>query len=151
MITITLVRGPDQIRLTRLFWESAQVYAKQMSWYPSGAARNCVAHGIHGPGQTVSQADAVCLAVALEQVVNGAHGDSGDLDLGSIVLIVNFLPAGNRFQHAHQVTMRARAMVIDRHPSASISPKPWQFGLIPLQRRVADLGCTNRSAETIFG
>jgi hypothetical protein len=53
-----------------------------------------VVHGIYGPGQTVSQADAGCLADALEQVINGAHGDSGDLELDSIVLLVNFLRAG---------------------------------------------------------
>jgi hypothetical protein len=93
---ITLIRGPDRVRVSTLSWEAAQIYAKQMGWCPSGAmgAVDHVAHGIYGPGQTVSQADAVSLVDALKKVVNGAHGDSGDLDLDGIVLLANFLRAG---------------------------------------------------------
>lgn len=93
---IILIRGPDRVRVTSLSWEAAQVCAKQMGWCPSGAmgVTDHVTHGIYGPGQTVSQADAVSLADALKKVVNGAHGDSGDLDLDGIVLLANFLRAG---------------------------------------------------------
>jgi hypothetical protein len=93
---ITLVRGPDRIRVGTLSWEAAQVFAWQVGWRPSGATGSAdgMVRNIYGPGRKVGQADAIRLAAALEEVVNGKHGDSGDLDLDGIVLLVNFLRAG---------------------------------------------------------
>ena len=92
---ITFVRGPDRIRVTALSWEAAQVYARQVGWRPSGAmgAADGVVDSIYGPGRKVSHADSIRLAAALEKIVNGGHGDRGELDLDGIVLPVNFLRA----------------------------------------------------------
>ena len=92
---ITLVRGPDRIRVGTLSW-AAQVFAWQVGWRPSGATGSAdgMLRNIYGPGRKVGQGDANRLATALEEVVNGKHGDSGDLDLDGIALLVNFLRAG---------------------------------------------------------
>jgi hypothetical protein len=91
-----LVRGPDRIRVATLAWEAAQVFAWQVGWRPAGVMGSAdgMVRNIYGPGRKVGQADAIRLAAALEEVVNGKHGDSGDLDLDGIVLLVNFLRAG---------------------------------------------------------
>jgi hypothetical protein len=92
---ITVVRGPDCFRVTTLSWEAARVYAQQVGSRPGAmGAADGVVRNIYGPGRKVGQADAIRLAAALEEVVNGKHGDSGDLDLDGIVLLVNFLRAG---------------------------------------------------------
>jgi hypothetical protein len=92
---ITFVRGPDRIRVTTLSWEAAQVYAQPMGWRTSGTMGTAdgVVHSIYGPGRKVSHADSIRLAAALEKIVNGGHGDRGELDLDGIVLPVNFLRA----------------------------------------------------------
>jgi hypothetical protein len=93
---ITLVRGLDTVQITSLLWEALQVYAKQAGWEPAGTigVQDRCRHNIYGPGQIVTRRDADDLAAALAQVVNSEKGDSGDLDLSSVVALVNFLRRG---------------------------------------------------------
>jgi hypothetical protein len=74
------------MRKVRAALTAARVYAQQAGWRLSGAmgAADGVVRNIYGPGRKVGQADAIRLAAALEEVVNGKHGDSGDLDLDGI-------------------------------------------------------------------
>jgi hypothetical protein len=94
---ITLIRGADTIDLTPLLWDACQVFAKQAGWQPAGAIdkrdRNIV-HSVYAPGRVVAKTDAWAFATALERVINGEAGDSGELDLGALAALVNFLRGG---------------------------------------------------------
>jgi hypothetical protein len=93
---VTLTRGREALTLPNLFWDAAQVFAKQAGWRSAGA------HGVAGraapdrytAGRLVSAPDATGFAKALEAVVNGEKGDSGELDLAQLVGLVNFLRGG---------------------------------------------------------
>jgi hypothetical protein len=96
---IALHRGLARFDLPPLLWEALQLLAKQAGWHPAGAfgIQDGQMHGGYRPGQLVRKSDAARLAAALEQVVNGEKGDSGDLDLAAIVALVNFL-RGDAFE-----------------------------------------------------
>jgi hypothetical protein len=93
---ITLVRGADTIDLTPLLWDACQVFAKQAGWHPAGAMNTFdrSLHSTYGPGRAVRRRDAMAFAEALERVINGETVDSGELDLGALAAVVNFLRGG---------------------------------------------------------
>jgi hypothetical protein len=93
---ITLVRGAEAIELAPLVWDALQVFAKQAGWRPAGVVdtEDRRTHRLYGPGRIVAPRDARSFATALERVVNGEQGDSGELDLAAIVALVNFLRGG---------------------------------------------------------
>jgi hypothetical protein len=93
---ITLVRGDETIDLTPLLWDACQVFAKQAGWEPTGAI-DTIDRRIrrtYSPGRLVAKRDALAFAAALERVINGEKADSGELDLGALVALVNFLRGG---------------------------------------------------------
>jgi hypothetical protein len=93
---VTLIRGANTLRVASLFWEAAQVMAKQEGWEPAGAVgiQDRRRHMTYAAGRVVATRDARGLAAALERLVNGERADSGDIDLGAVVELVNFLRGG---------------------------------------------------------
>jgi hypothetical protein len=93
---ITLVRGANTIDLTPLLWDACQVFAKQAGWQPAGAIDSVLQrpHGVYAPGRIVTKRDARAFAAALERMINGEKADSGELDLGALAAVVNFLRGG---------------------------------------------------------
>jgi hypothetical protein len=93
---VRLMRGIEAIEVPGLLWEACQVYARQAGWEPEGAYDRATRtrSRAYTAGYWVGSNDAAALAAALERVVNGTAGDAGELDLGAIVGIVNFLRRG---------------------------------------------------------
>jgi hypothetical protein len=92
---ITLVRGSASVEITSLFWDAVQVLARQAGWRPDGAVgTDKESRSVYVAGRIVGKSDAARLAKALEIVVNGVTGDSGELDLAAVVGLVNFLRGG---------------------------------------------------------
>jgi hypothetical protein len=93
---ITLVRGAEELQMKSLLWDAYQVFAKQAGWHPEGAIDRVDRrrHTAYAVGCLVSKRDAGRLAAALERFVNSEKSDSGELDLGGIVALVNFLRGG---------------------------------------------------------
>src|SRR4051812_1560396 len=96
MAMVRLVRGSVCLQVSAFAWDLVQDFAKQAGWRPAGVRSTAgpLSRSICGPGRTVSSADANHLATALEDVVNGRQGDSGELNLEAIALLVNFLRGG---------------------------------------------------------
>ena len=86
---ITLIRDVDMLEVTFLRWEAYQVFAKQAGWRPC-----CIGRRHPGFPRLVSKRDAGGMAAALKRFVNGEQADCGELDLVSIVAMVNFLQGG---------------------------------------------------------
>jgi len=92
---IRLVRDGDALQLSPLLWDAFQVFAAQSGWRPTGAAvAGREGRRSYGRGQTMRKDDALGLAAALERFVNGERADGGEIDLASLVGLVNFLRGG---------------------------------------------------------
>jgi hypothetical protein len=95
-VTITLDRGDNTIELTPVLWDACQLLAKQAGWKPAGALDmiDQTSHSTYAPGHIILDRDAYAFAAALERAINGAKADTGELDLGALVAVVNFLRGG---------------------------------------------------------
>src|SRR5262249_25611116 len=93
---ITLIQRRSTIKFTEPTWGQLLALAQQAGWCPSGAItiQFGTAAPDYGPGQLVFPSDARELAAALERVVNSNRGDGEDLDLASMVRVINFLRQG---------------------------------------------------------
>jgi hypothetical protein len=92
---IRLVRAGDALQLSPLLWDAFQVFAAQSGWRPTGAgSAGRDGRRSYGRGQRVRKDDALGLAAALERFVNSERADGGEIDLASLVGLVNFLRGG---------------------------------------------------------
>jgi hypothetical protein len=90
---ITASRHGKTIDLTPLLWDAAQVLARGEGWRPAGAIdmHDRQRHALYEPGRLVDSRDARAFADALTRVINGEHGGSGEIDLGALAAVANFV------------------------------------------------------------
>jgi hypothetical protein len=93
---ITLSRHGSSINVTPFLWDAAQILAKQEGWRPAGAIdmEDRQRHRVYQPGRLVDSRDARAFADALQRAIDGEHGDTGEMDLGALAAVVNFVRDG---------------------------------------------------------